>query len=560
MKPRVGQLAVAVLLVLLVSVQHGQSASAKGTFTGEYIERLRERPAEYGEPPVDHLRPYPVETPEKLPAPKDGRLSISVEETVFIALKNNRSLGVQLYSPIIAGTFEEEERAVFDASLFAETSVYRDKAERRNLVTGEPVGLRSESETYRVGIEKSFSTGTAVDLALRQARSDSASTLDRQEAAVELSLTQALLRGASREANLAGIRRAELDTMISLYELRGFVESLVAEIENTYWDLVLAEQQVAIFREALQIARRQVDDIARRIDVGTVAETEIAAARAELASRRQGLIDARSRREQTRLSLLRLLSPGGRYGWSLELEPRDSPREPDLELDPVEDHIALGLSMRPEMAEAELRIERGDLEVIQTRDGLLPRLDLFITLGKTGYADSFGSSFSDLDGPGYVLTVGARFDWSLRNRAARALEARAVASRAQAVASLDNLAQLVVEDIHGAHLEARRARAQIDASAERRRLQEEAVRAEEVKFDVGRGTSLAVALAQRDLLESRLDEIDTIIQYRKARITLYRLDGSLLQRRGIVIEGEKFFSPGEREVTENRERFGQGSP
>lgn len=560
MKPRVVRLAVAVLLVLLVSAQNEQSASAMGTFTGEYIERLRERPAEYGEPSVDHLRPYPAKTPEELPAPKEGRLSISVEEAVFIALKNNRSLGVQLYSPIIAGTFEEEERAVFDASLFAETSVYRQKAERRNLVTGEPVGLRSESEAYRIGIEKSFSTGTSVDLALRQERSDSASTLDRQEAAVELSLTQALLRGASREANLAGIRRAELDTMISLFELRGFVESLVAEIENTYWNLVLAEQQVAIFREAMQVARRQVEDIERRIAVGTVAETEIAAARAELASRRQGLIDARSRREQTRLSLLRLLSPGGRYGWSLELEPRDSPREPDLELDPVENHIALGLSMRPEMAEAELRIERGDLEVIRTRDGLLPRLDLFITLGKTGYADSFGSSFSDLDGPGYVLTVGARFDWSLRNRAARALEARAVASRAQAVASLDNLAQLVVEDIHGAHLEARRARAQIDASAERRRLQEEAVRAEEVKFDVGRGTSLAVALAQRDLLESRLDEIDTIIQYRKARITLYRLDGSLLQRRGIVIEEEKFFSPGEREVTENRERFGQGSP
>jgi outer membrane protein len=33
--------------------------------------------------------------------------------------------------------------------------------------------------------------------------------------------------------------------------------------------------------------------------------------------------------------------------------------------------------------------EQQRLETVVTRNGLLPRLDFFITLGKTGYADSF---------------------------------------------------------------------------------------------------------------------------------------------------------------------------
>ncbi|HET57263.1 MAG TPA: TolC family protein [Deltaproteobacteria bacterium] len=536
MKPRFRLFAIVASMILALP---GTAASSTvwETFTesplGGKINNVEE-------PRVDRLRPRPERISEDLPKPEDGQLSISVEDAVVFALRNNRSLAVQLFSPIIAGTFEEQERAVFDASLFAETSLSREKIERNNLVTGKPVGLRSESETYRAGIGRRLSTGTSVDLSVRQSRSDSGTVLDRQAAGVELSLTQALLRGAGRKVNLAGIRQAELDTMISIHEVRGFTEALVAETETTYWDLLLAERQVLIFREALRIARQQVEDIERRIAVGTVAETELAAAQAELASRRQGLINAHSRREKNRLSLLRLINPGSSDAWLLELEPRDCPKEPDIELDPPGDHVALGLSLRPELAEAELRIEQGDLEVIQTRDGLLPRLDLFITLGKTGYADSFGGSFSDITGPGYRVAGGVSFEWSLKNRAARAAERRALAGRGQAVASLDNMAQLIVEDILGAHVEACRARAQIEASAERRRLQEEVVRSEKVKFDVGRGTSLAVALAQRDLLESRLDEVDAIIGYRKARIALYRLDGSLLMRRGIVVDADLF--------------------
>lgn len=485
-------------------------------------------------------RPGPADGDAILPLPANGRLSVTIEEAVFLTLRNNRSLAVQLYGPLVAGTFEEQERARFDPSFFGELSISRDRGEQADRGTGDALDVRSESEFYRLGIGQTLPTGTGLDLSFRQSRTDSTVARQRQASGIQVTLTQALLRGSGLEANLARVRQAELNTLASRYEVRGFTEALVAETELTYWDYVLARQRIIIFEDALHVAREQAADIERRIEVGTIAETELAAAQAELASRQQGLLDARNRRDRIRLSLLRLLNPADGAGWSLDIEPLDCPTGPDIELDPVEDHLALGLRLRPELAEAYLRVEQGRLETVQTRKGLLPRLDLFVTLGRTGYADSFGGSLSRLDDSYYDTTAGARLEWALFNRAAEAADRRARATRAQAQASLDNLAQLVVQDIRDAWLEVERARSQIEASAVRRRWQEEVLRAEQVKFDVGRGTALTVAQAQRDLLESRLDEINRIIDYRKARIYLYRLDGSLLRRRGIETAGTPF--------------------
>ena len=496
-----------------------------------------------------------------LPRPdRAGRLELTVEEAVVMALGNNRALGVQLYRPLIAGTFAEQEKAVFDPGLFAEVEAAREKSRRGD------EHFSSEQENFRLGLEQELPTGTALELALEQRRLDSPAPnttriMDRDRAGLRLSLTQALLRGGSREANLAGVRRAELDVLVSLYELRGFTQSLVAEVERAYWDLVLAESRIAIFEESLSVAEAQVRDVSRRIEVGTVAEVERAAVAAELAFRRQGLIDGQSRRDQARLELLNLLNPGRQLQlddpwadgdnlsspaeaprsvsqgdiFNLQPVPRDTPQVLEIEPDLVVEHVALSLQLRPDLDEARLRLQQGELEVIQTRNGLLPRLDLFITLGKTGYADSFGRSFAEItDDSTYAGSLGLRFALPLGgNRAAGAAEARARAGRGQAQASLDNLAQLVELDVRTAHLEATRARAQIAASAERRRLQEEVLRVEQVKFEVGRGTALAVAQAQRDLLESQLAEVDVMVAYRLALTDLYRLDGSLLARRNI---------------------------
>jgi len=97
------------------------------------------------------------------------------------------------------------------------------------------------------------------------------------------------------------------------------------------------------------------------------------------------------------------------------------------------------------------------------------------------------------------------------------------------------LVQLVEMDVRRAYIAVNRTRQQIAASTATRQFQEEKNRIEIEKFRVGRSTSFLVAQAQRDLLSSRIAEVEAVVDYLKALTDLFRLDGSLLVRRGLAV-------------------------
>ena len=120
------------------------------------------------------------------------------------------------------------------------------------------------------------------------------------------------------------------------------------------------------------------------------------------------------------------------------------------------------------------------------------------------------------------------------NRAARARDQAARATRQQAAEAVKNLERIVGYDVRLALTKLESVRRPIAASAATRKYQEETLTAEKERFAVGAGTALLVAQAQRDLLVSQIAEIRSIVNYRIARMELYRAEGSLLDRRGIV--------------------------
>jgi outer membrane protein TolC len=158
-------------------------------------------------------------------------------------------------------------------------------------------------------------------------------------------------------------------------------------------------------------------------------------------------------------------------------------------------------------------------------------------LGKSGYANSFGESISNINGDNYDALAGVRFEYPIFNRDAKALHQRALLTREQAQDALENLSQLVEVDVRTAYIEVNRTKQQIAASSVTRMFNEEKFRTETEKLRVGKSTSFLVAQAQRDLLVSRLAEVQALANYLKALIDLYRQDGSLLERRGISAPG-----------------------
>ena len=267
-----------------------------------------------------------------------------------------------------------------------------------------------------------------------------------------------------------------------------------------------------------------------------MAATEKVAAEAEVALRQEDLINARSAFEATRLLLLRLLSPSGKT-FERDLVLLDQPAATQEPVDNLADHIEVAQRMRPDLNQARLLVERDELEIVKTKNGLLPQLNLFINLGRTGYSSSFTGSVSNVSAGDYNALIGMNFEYPPANRAAKAADARARLARGQAEQAVGNLAQLVEVDVRSAYIEILRTRAQMAATEASRALQEEKVRVESEKFRIGRSTSLLVAQAQRDLLASQIAYVQAVAGYRNALVELYRLEGTLLQRRGLAAPG-----------------------
>ncbi len=463
-------------------------------------------------------------------------IQLTVKEAILMSLENNRGLSVQRINPLIQGTFEQQEQAVFDPTVSAQVTGKKEKSERA--VSAGTSALDENDVNANIVLERYFPTGTTVSVEGDFDRLDSSLYNDPFAASrIGLSVTQALLRGYGVRVNLANLQQARLETYASQYEFRGFSETVVGRVEFAYWDYALAMRQIKIVEESLQLAEQQKRETEEMITVGKLAESELVAAQAAIASRRQELIDARSNMERTRLQLLRLINPPGSNPFKRQVALLSRPDLESIRLDPVDGHVAVALKMRPDLNQARLSVQRDNLELVKTKNGLLPRMDFFITLGKTGYSDSFGGSVGHMTGNSYDALAGVRFEYPFHNRSAGTKHRRALLNREQAEKALGNLEQLVELDVRTAYIEVDRSRQQIAASTETRKLDEEKLRVETEKFRVGRSTNFLVAQAQRDLLLSQVSEVRALASYLKALTDLFRLEGSLLERRGINAPG-----------------------
>lgn len=483
-------------------------------------------------PETEEFRPRVTGEPT-IALPAGGAADLSVEQVILLVLQNNSDLQVRQLNPVIAGTFERIERGKYDPELFAELEYRTDRSKETAASTGTGFSVEGREAAGIAGIRQAFPTGTTVEATVEQERTVSDRTPELQAARVGLSVTQSLLRGFGPAVNLVSVRQAELDTVASAYELRGFSEALLANTETTYWNYVLARLEIETFERSLAVARQQRDEVELRIEVGILPEIEAAASRAQVASQEQALIDARSLLEENRLRLLQLISPGSRDQLDLGINATSEPTIEPAPITDLTDRLQLAEQSRPDLNEARLRLAQNRMETIATRNGLLPRLDLFIALGRTGFADTISDSFRNLDGNTHDFTAGIRLSHFLGNRAAEANYLAARASRRQAAGAVDNLRQMVRVDVRLAFNEVERARQQIFATKATRTLREETLNAEKERFDVGASTALLVAQAQRDLLSSSIDEVKAIVNYRIALVRLYLAEGSLLERRGV---------------------------
>ncbi len=517
--------------------------------------------------------------------PATEALNITLAEAIQTALTRNRSLAVQAYSPEIARKTIDEARAAFDPALSANLDYHHQNtpgtassdatssSSSSGTVQGSSTGttdttaqlltlfqtLLKESQqieqvlnqgsstvnhantfTSNVTLSQPLPTGTQVYVSSGYGRNQSSQLTDSAYSGDwSVGITQALLRGFGNDVNLVSLRTARNNAAISDYALRNFTLQLVAQVETAYWDLALAQETLRIQQFALDLAQKQLDLNETMIAVGKLSRSARFSAESEVASKKAALVDAQANLLTRSISLWQLLNPDQQTPESLQFLPITTPDPADAVPTPAE-CTALADLFRPDLAQARLDLANGELAVMQTKNGLLPQLDAFASYGANSSGSTPGSWSRHLGDATYdQFETGLSFTMTLGNRAEKTRHQKARLQKSQAEAVIRNLQQTIESELRKAIVEVSREAEQVTASSQEVRNREEELAVETEQFRLGRSTNLNVLLVQQKLVQAKVQEATARVGRLQAVTSLYQKEGTLLTRRGIVLDKDR---------------------
>ncbi len=462
-------------------------------------------------------------------------LELNQTDAILISLERNKNLQVQRFSPKMSEMSIMSAKGTFDPRFSVSGSIGEDRTQTTNPPSNDDVIL-SKSRSGSISIDGDLYTGTSYSARTNASRSESDGNEQRYGANYQFQITQSLLNGFGLDVNLARIRLAENNYDVSKSVFRNALINQITNVKSTYWDLYLAKETVRIRKEALKVAEEQTALTKELVRLGKVAEIELLSSQAEESARYSSLIDAESSLQKTNLQFLRLLSPEeSPYLWDKTIVTKDEPALINESIK-VAEHSEIAKKFRPDLEQAKIDFKNGELEIIQTRNGLLPRLDWFVSYGSRGTESDFDDSYGTASEFKYRnWSTGFDFSIPMFNRQARALYKRSMFSQAQAEIAIKNLEEEIELEVRTGLIEIERTKQQIETTKITRKLSEETLRAEKEKFRVGRSTNLLVSQAQRDLIRAEIDEVNSIISNIKAYNDFYRIEGTTLERNGIDI-------------------------
>lgn len=470
---------------------------------------------------------------------KNGQLfKLNLSGAISLGLSNNPDLRSNRLQPSITETNEAVILANFDPQLQAKIQGMSGNALYGNGNRYYPPRRPESSVTTDFGIQKYYTSGSTLGIngSFDNSHAEQVSTKTNTVTDnVSVQFQQHLLNGGGFGVNLADVRQARLQTLVSQYEFRAYVQNFVAQIELACWDYIAAARTLEVAREMYMLTEQNWNETVERINNGIQSAADRFSFVSQLSQQESQLVKANCDLETARVALMQLIVPHAKEYWNADI---------DLlyDLIPTCDylmncngHIELAKRNRPDLAQARLQIRSGQLEVLKTTNGLLPKLDFFMSVDWMGYAAVANhqslketSKKDDLS-----TTIGLSLEHQLGNRSARANDRAARLTLVQQRLALDNLIHLAESDVYKYYITVIQSLKIIQYSATEVTAAQSQFEAEKERMKNGQSTAFTVAQAQNQWSQARYQEITNAINFRKNLVYLYLTDGSLLERRGI---------------------------
>ena len=460
----------------------------------------------------------------------------------------------------------------FDPVLTSSLNWLHRSTPQSNTVTTGTNNLFFGSKNFNFGVQEGFVTGTTAAYSFNYQTFTSNNQLNNlnpsRQGAMTLSLSQHLLQGFGIAVNNRNIRIAKLNRQVSDLVFEQQVIATVSAVINLYWDLVSFNEDFRVKKQAVELAGKLYEDNKKQVEIGTLAKIEVTRAEAEVASREQDLTISETNVLQQEAVLKNALTRSGVATvavYSARIVPTDSLRLADNEpIPPLQDLMDIAVLHRPELRQTRFNLETSRIGLAGSRSQLLPTLDVqaaftnnalagdpnYLRIGQPNFispAPNLIGGFDTVLGqifrrnyPDY--SVGFQLNVPLRNRSAQADITRDSLTLRQAEIRERQQTNQVRVDVQTAQIGLVQSRSRFMAAQKTRVLQEQALDAEQKKYQLGASTIYFVIQAQRDLATAQGAGVTAMANYMRAKTQLELVTGQTLQAHSIKLDEAKLGS------------------
>lgn len=485
------------------------------------------------------------------PVPAEHREILSLTDAALRALENNLDIRISRHTKESRLADIIIERAKFDPTLSVNGQFNRSVSPLNVPIFGGTPGALTtittrDQNTGSVTVDAATNliTGGNVDLNYSPTRTNINADIARGflfnpswTGGLALTFTQPLLRNAGIEVNKTFIKVAQNNAEVEQHVFRDRVLTVIAAVEQTYWEVVFTNENLKVAQAALKAAQELLAVNRAKAKAGVMSIVDVLQAEAAVASRvEQVLVAEKSIRDQED-QLRRLLNPGEEaLRQDMRLTLTDSPVTV-LEPLSLQEAIDTAIDQRPEIVQAKKNAESGELNKQFARNQLLPTLSFQGTVGLAGLGGDYGNSFSNnFSGDFYNYGAGLVLSYPLGNRSAistynkRQLEAR------NAEAMLSSVRQQVIVGVREAVRRVQTDFKRIETTRSARIMAEKQLQAEQERLKVGLSTTRFVLDYQRDLATARGSELRATVDYNKSLSNLARHKATTLDRYSLQLD------------------------
>jgi outer membrane protein TolC len=492
------------------------------------------------------------------------KIELTLQDCLLKALENNLEIAVQALDPEISSFSLRRQKDIYWPQLRAGYFNYNYNYLTNWAVQG--VNYLDRNYRYNVGLSQKIFTGGEFQISLLTSSSNTtrALTLVNPSYSGELSIDfiQPLLRGFGPKITNMEITKAQNQLDISVIGLKSGLLQKVYEVEEAYWNLVDAIENLKVYELTLSQNKERLKREQEGARTGVKSSLDVLRTETEVANYENYVLSARAQvvTSEDRLKGLLNLPPEGLVS-SKALVPSDSPGLEKIGLS-FEEALKTAYAESPELEKSLKDIENTRLDVSYQKNQLLPQLDLQASLWYPGQSGDVLIYKDDNPYTGEVVgkIKGSRidsfrdvFDFKYKNwyvtlnltlpldsLFSRAGLAQAKLEEERTLLERQKIEQDIYYNVLEAYKDMENREEQIKTASRYRELTETRVRAEEERYNLGLVGNEWLFQYQRDLANARVSEIRARINYQIAVAKLESTIGVSLKKKGLKFKEYQF--------------------